>query len=266
VSGWRRVFTWPVPALASWGAAWVLADALRAASTPLWASLALPTALGASLALIPAVAATTWRRVFVAAGFPLSVLAMGQGAGLPAWVWLAPLALLMLAYPLNAWRDAPVFPTPKGALADLAAHAPLASPDATVLDAGCGMGDGLRELRAAYPQARLEGVEWSWLWWAVAALRCPWARVRRGDMWAGDWSGCGLVYLFQRPETMPRALAKARAEMRPGAWLVSLEFEARDDAGQPLVPHARLSLPGGRPVWVYQPVPAPQEAASKGRR
>lgn len=245
---------WPLPALLAWGLAWALALALRATSAPLWASLSLPTALGACLALWPGVAATPWRRVFVAGGFPLSVLAMGQGAGLPAWMWLAPLALLLLAYPVNAWRDAPVFPTPQGALAQLATHIawPQRPQPPLVLDAGCGMGDGLRELRRAFPQAHIEGVEWSWLWWAVARLRCPWARVHRGDMWAGDWSRCELVYLFQRPESMPRAMDKARREMRPGTWLVSLEFEARDAKGQPWPAHARISLAGDRPLWVYR--------------
>jgi hypothetical protein len=47
----------------------------------------------------------------IAAGFPLS-LALTGAAGLPAWAWLVPLALLLLVYPLNAWRDAPLFPTP----------------------------------------------------------------------------------------------------------------------------------------------------------
>lgn len=247
-----RLCPWPLPALATWGGAWALALALKAASAPSWAFLGLPAAAGALIALWPAVAATPWRRVFVAAGFPLSVIALGQGAGLPGWLWLLPLAVLLLAYPVNAWRDAPVFPTPRGALKDLAACAPLADPQGRVLDAGCGLGDGLRELRAAYPAARIEGVEWSWLWWAVAALRCRFARVRRGDMWADDWAGCALVYLFQRPETMPRAMSKARAEMSAGSWFVSLEFEARDGAGLAWAPHACLKLPGGRPVWVYR--------------
>lgn len=250
--GLAWLFSWPVPALATWGGAWALAHALKAASAPSWAFLGLPAVAGALAALIPAVAGTPWRRVFVAAGFPLSVIALGQGAGLPAWLWLLPLAVLLLAYPLNAWRDAPVFPTPRGALKDLPACAPLADPHGRVLDAGCGLGDGLRELQAAYPHARIEGVEWSWLWWAVAALRCRSARVRRGDMWADSWRDCALVYLFQRPETLPRAMAKARAELPAGSWLVSLEFEARDDAGRAWAPHARLMLPGGRPVWVYR--------------
>lgn len=258
----RHLFTqalgWPVPAVLTWLAAWALAGALRAAGAPLWAALALPTALGACAALLPFVAATAWRRVFVAAGFPLSVLALGLsrgvggqgGAGL-AWWWLAPLALLLLAYPRRAWRDAPVFPTPRGALAELPKHVQLPA-GARVLDAGCGMGDGLIELHRALPEARLEGVEWSALWRAVSAWRCPWAQVRRGDMWAGDWSAYELVYLFQRPETLPRAMAKARREMRPGCWLVSLEFEARGDDGQAWVPSASWPLAGGRCVWVYR--------------
>ena len=60
----------------------------------------------------------------------------------------------------------------------------------------------------------------------AARLRCPYARVRRADLWRGRWSGYDLVYLFQRPESMPRALAKACAEMARGSWVVSLEFEA----------------------------------------
>ena len=255
----RRALTWPVPAVLTWLAAWALARGLQSAGAPGWASLLLPTALGACAALWPAVATTAWRRVFVAAGFPLSVLALGlthgggatgQGGGL-AWWWLAPLAVLALAYPRRAWRDAPVFPTPRGALRELARHVKLPA-GARVLDAGCGMGDGLIELHRALPEARLEGVEWSALWRAVSAWRCPWATVRRGDMWADDWAAYDLVYLFQRPETMPRAMAKARREMRAGSWLISLEFEARDAEGQAWQPSARWVLEGERPVWAYR--------------
>jgi len=282
-----RLLTWPLPAAATWALAWGLALGLRGADAPAWAALALPTALGALAALLPGVATTAWRRIFVAGGFPLSVLAQalqgrsllgdagglgglgGPAGGMPSWWWLAPLALLLLAYPRRAWRDAPVFPTPRGALDGLPAHIRLAD-GARVLDAGCGMGDGLIALHAAWPQARLEGVEWSALWRVVSAWRCPWARVRRGDMWADDWSAFDLVYLFQRPETMPRAMAKASAEMRPGCWLVSLEFEAPG-----WHPHARIDLAGGRPVWVYRlghppvrgatPASAPGDAGVKRR-
>lgn len=244
-----RRLPWPAPALLVWLAAWGLAGAglplCRAAGlAPAWAWAA-ATALGGAAALALR-SASRWRRLLVGGGFPASALASGLAAAVPAWAWLLPLGLLLAAYPLRAWRDAPLFPTPAEALAGLGEVVPLA-PGARVLDAGCGVGDGLVALRAACPQARFEGIEWSWpLRWA-AALRCRWARVRRGDMWAADWSGLTLVYLFQRPESMARAWAKASAEMAPGSWLVSLDF-----AVPGVAPTAVLRRAQAQAVWVYR--------------
>ena len=242
---------WPFSAFAAWLAAWGTYAALRGLAAPAPLSLAAATLLGAALA---ALADTPWRRVFVAAGFPLSLAASGLGGALPGWAWLLPLAALALLYPLKSWRDAPLFPTPAGALAGLARAAPL-PPGARIVDAGCGLGDGLRELRRAYPAARLDGWEWSWPLVALCALRCrggfggaavP-ARIRRRDIWTADWSAHDLVYLFQRPESLPRAVDKAARELRPGAWLASLEFEAAA-----LRPQAVHECPDGRRVWLYR--------------
>ena len=204
--------------------------------------MSIATATGALLSVL---AGTFWRRVAVAAGFPLSVLLSGA-VSLPAWAWLLPLVIVALVYPMNAWRDAPLFPTPADALAGMDAHAPL-KPGASVLDAGCGLGHGLRALRGVYPQATLHGIEWSWPLRALTAVLCPWARIRQGDMWRADWSAHDMVYLFQRPETMPRAVEKASAELRPGAWLASLEFPAKE-----LRPTAVLQHKDGKPVWLYR--------------
>ena len=108
---------WPLPALLAWAAGWVAMLALlRAAALP----PALAVVSGLVVAALPALfAATFWRRVIVAGGFPVSLLATGVGGVLPAWAWLLPLAALALAYPVTAWRDAPVFPTPRDALAGL---------------------------------------------------------------------------------------------------------------------------------------------------
>jgi SAM-dependent methyltransferase len=233
---------WPLPALLVWASAWALFWGLQRLGLSAWAALAVATVLGVPGSLL---AHTWWRRVLIGLGFPLS-LALSGLAGVPAWAWLLPLALLLLIYPLHAWRDAPLFPTPAHALRELAALAPLPA-GARVLDAGCGLGDGLKALRQAYPAARLEGVEWSWPLRGLCALRCPWARVRRGDIWRADWSPYALVYLFQRPESLPRAVTRAQAQLRPGAWLVSLEFEAPS-----LQPQACLRCPDGRVVWLYQ--------------
>jgi SAM-dependent methyltransferase len=237
----RHRLYWPLPAVLVWGVAWgVFAMLPRWGSTPELA-LGVASALGVAASLL---GATWWRRGMIGLGFPLSLL-LTQAASLPAWVWLVPLLALLLIYPLNAWRDAPLFPTPRHALKGLAAQVPLA-PGALILDAGCGLGDGLKALRAAYPQAQLTGIEWSWPLRALCSLRCPWATVRQGDIWVNDWSGFDMVYLFQRPESMPRAVAKACAELKPGAWLVSLEFEA-----QALQAHAIFRTAQGKPVWVY---------------
>jgi len=238
---------WPLPALLSWAAAWAVFSLLR----PLDAGLALATAAlaGAGLALLhPA----RWRRLIVALGFPLSILLGGPGTGLPAWAWLLPLALLALVYPRRTWGDAPLFPTPAGALHALAELAPL-RPGAHVLDAGCGLGHGLRELHHAYPDARLEGIEWSRLLAPLTRWLCPWAQITRGDMWAQSWQGFNLVYVFQRPETMARVWAKACAELGEGAWLVSLDFEVPGQA-----PLHSLELPRGHSLWIYKPVKAAQ--------
>lgn len=243
---WMHGLPWPLPALLAWGAGWALC---RAAGGGV-AGLAAGTLAGAVLALS---AQGPWRRGLTAAGFPLSALALG--VAIPPWAWgLAALPLAM-AYPLRAWRDAPFFPTPARALDGLADAAPL-PPGARVLDAGCGLGHGLAALARAYPQARLEGIEWSRPLALWAARRCRAAQVRQGDMWAASWRGLAMVYLFQRPESMARAVAKAREEM-PGGWLVSLEFEAPG-----LVPVARL---GERPLWIYRIASQPRAAGADNR-
>jgi len=246
----RVALHWPLPAVLVWGAAWALFVGL-----PRW-GLSPELALGAASALGIAASLlgdTWWRRLMIGLGFPLSLL-LSQAATLPGWVWLLPLFALVLVYPLNAWRDAPLFPTPRDALNGLEALVPIA-PDALILDAGCGLGAGLVALRGAYPKARLTGIEWSWPLRALCALRCPWARVRQGDIWRADWSAYDMVYLFQRPESMPRAVAKAQAELKAGAYLVSLEFEA-----QALTPHGVLRSVHGKTVWVYR---MPFEPASE---
>lgn len=238
----RTLWVWPLPAVLAWTAAWGLLRGLLALPVAPLLALGAACALGVVCSLA---GDRWWRRLFIAAGFPLSAALTGTLA-IPAWAWLLPLLLLLLVYPLNAWRDAPLFPTPADALARLPQHAPLPAA-AQVLDAGCGLGHGLRALRQAYPQARLQGVEWSWPLRCLCALRCPWAQVRQGDMWAQSWADFDMVYLFQRPESMARAWDKARAELRAGAWLVSLDFP---------VPQCQASAhwcsDSGKMVWIYQ--------------
>lgn len=252
----RCGWPWPLPALAVWAFAWLAYLLLASLGSPAWGAAAVAAAAGL---LLGRLAPTRLRALVVAGGFPLSLATSGAAAALPAWAWLLPLTALWLLYPRRAWRDAPLFPTPAGALDALPLHLPL-PPGARVLDAGCGLGHGLRALRRAYPRARLDGVEWSWPLALVARLACPRASVRRADLWAHSWAGYDLVYLFQRPESMPRALAKSSAEMRRGAWLVSLEFEAAGWTAQQV-----LSCPDGRTLWLYRLPLRASSCAAEGR-
>ena len=235
----------------AWGGSWLCYGLLQKSGVAPWLAVSIATGAGA---LVSVLAGSFWRCVAVAAGFPLSLLLSGA-VSLPAWAWLLPLIIVALVYPMNAWRDAPLFPTPTDALFGMDQQAPL-KPGASILDAGCGLGHGLRALRAVYPQATMHGIEWSWPLRALTAVLCPWARIRQGDMWRADWSAHDMVYLFQRPETMPRAVEKAMAEMRPGAWLVSLEFPAKA-----LKATAVLEMVEGKPVWLYR---APFQRISDG--
>lgn len=238
----RFHWPWPLPAVAAWAACWAVFAALsRLVGAPL-------AAIGAGLLglLMARAAPTPWRRRIVAGGFPLAVLLVNGPASIPLWIWPAALAAAWLLYPRRAWRDAPLYPTPAGALRSLAARLP-GPPPARMLDAGSGAGHGLRALHEAWPQARIDGVEWSWPLVLWSRATCRFAHVRRGDLWSTSWSGCDLVYLFQRPESMARAWAKAGREMAPGSWLVSLEFGLPDRPAD-----LQLASPCGRPVHAWR--------------
>lgn len=237
---------WPVCAFLLWSLAWLcyltlMRSGLSSSSSTLVASLLGVLASGVAMGR----SFSRARQLALALGFPVSLWLSGSATA-PAWVWLILLALAFLVYPVQAWRDAPVFPTPLNALRALPTVAPLTA-KALILDGGCGLGDGLKALRLAYPQARYVGIEFSWPLRLIAGLRCPWAQVHKGDIWLDNWGRYDLVYLFQRPESIARAVAKARTELKPGAWLVSLEFQALE-----LQETSVLQASPNRPVWLYQ--------------
>jgi len=252
-----NLFRWPLSALAVWGGAWYLDmflvdQGMQASVAMLFATCA--SVMAAAIAWHKGISQA--RAAALAMGFPISFWLMGT-ATLPAWAWLLPLILVIWIYPMRAWRDAPVFPTPLNALRDVPRWAVLPA-QAKILDAGCGAGDGLKALRLAYVNAQWIGIEFSRPLSWLAKFRCPWAEVRCGDIWEDHWGAYDMVYLFQRPETMPRAVEKAKAEMKPGAWLVSLEFEAAE-----LKPTATTEASPHRPVWLYQ---APFAGQSQEKR
>ena len=238
-----KFMTWPLPALLAWGSSWLIFKALLSVGLGETIALVLAAFWGGFLSRF---GHTPMRKALIVLGFPMSMVVSSSTLSVPPIAWLFLLGLIVLIYPRKAWRDAPLFPTPKQALREMPEHITLPA-GARILDAGSGMGDGLIALRQAYPRAELHGVEMSWPLRVLSAMRCSFARIRQGDIWLVDWRSFDVIYMFQRPESMPRAVEKADAELRRGAWLVSLEFEAKD-----LVPTATLTCRDGRPVWMYQ--------------
>ena len=109
---------------------------------------------------------------------------------LPAWAWLLAAAAAAAGLPAAGLARCAVL-SDAAPMRLAAAWTPaVGAAAARVLDAGCGLGHGLAALRRAVAAgASCTGVEWSPPLACAAALRCRWARVRRGDMWAASWAG-----------------------------------------------------------------------------
>ena len=84
---------WPLPAMLTWAIAWGIYLGLGALGQGGFVAFALALLVSAFLAWT---GATPWRRLFMVAGFPLSLVASGVAAGLSGWAWLLPLVLLLL--------------------------------------------------------------------------------------------------------------------------------------------------------------------------
>jgi len=196
-----KLLIWPIPALLAWGSSWLIFAGLKHVGAPEWVGLTVATFWGG---ILTSLATTKMRRILILVGFPLSMWAASGALTMPPIGWLLLLGLIVVIYPRKAWKDAPLFPTPRRALRQLPEHITLLG-GARILDAGSGLGDGLIALRDAYPRADLNGVEMSWPLRIISAIRCSFATIRQGDIWMVDWRSYDMVYMFQRPESMPNA-------------------------------------------------------------
>ncbi|MBH9552760.1 class I SAM-dependent methyltransferase [Inhella gelatinilytica] len=167
-------------------------------------------------------------------------------AAIPAWIWLLSAVLILVLYPPNRWGEAPLYLTPASALSGVGLQLQLPS-GGRGLDAGCGSGAGLRALRREWPQLVWSGTEASALLAQWTRWRCPWATIRCGDLWLDDWRSETLVYVFLRPESMEKVREKARAELQPGACLLSLDFPLPD-----VKPSASWPAGGRHRLYLYR--------------
>lgn len=154
---------------------------------------------------------------------PLVVLASSLPIH-PAW-YLAGFLLLLLTFWRTDKSRVPLYLSNAATAEALARLLPVHS--CHVTDLGCGNGALLGRLARLRPDCEFLGIEHAplpWLWARLATWSLPNCHIRYGDFWPQSLGLFDLVYAFLSPAPMPRLWAKATAEMRPEARLVSNSF------------------------------------------
>lgn len=149
---------------------------------------------------------------------------------LPPAVPLAVLAGLTFVFWTTFRGEVPLFLSSRAAADALLGLLPQ-RPGLRVIDLGAGTGGLLRRLAQARPELHFTGIEHAPLPWLAARLNARGLAnlaIRRSDLWREPLDGLDVVYAFLSPRVMPRLWEKARAELRPGALLVSSSFPVPD--------------------------------------
>jgi SAM-dependent methyltransferase len=144
---------------------------------------------------------------------------------LPPWLFLATFLAMLALYWSTFRTQVPFYAS--GSAAWHAVAAELPQRPLRIIDIGSGLGGLALDLAARRPDCRVEGIELAPLPWLISRLRrraggnC---RFLRGDYQALDFADYDVVFAYLSPAAMPQLWSKARAEMRPGALLLSHEF------------------------------------------
>jgi SAM-dependent methyltransferase len=120
-----------------------------------------------------------------------------------------------------------------------------------LIDIGSGLGGLTMYLARRRPDCDCVGIELAPLPWLASRLRAGLsrsaARFVRGDYEDLDFSTFDLVFAYLSPAAMDALWRKASAELRPGAMLLSYEFEI--DARVP--DKTILTTSGATPLYVW---------------
>lgn len=180
---------------------------------------------------------------------------------LPAWTHALALGVLLLVFRGVHRTQVPLFLSRRevwDAVLTLLPP-PAATADPTVsatrrprlVDLGSGLGGLPRHIARQRPDCDCVGIELAPLPALVARLRqrlapLPNLRLLQGDLWRLPLGDVDVAFAFLSPVPMPALWDKARAELRPGALLVSCEFPV------PGVAAAQEIAARGRRLYVYR--------------
>ena len=184
-----------------------------------------------------------WKKVILSIGFPLSLIFTGFDS--TPLFWICGFSILIFIYPPNLWSNAPIYPTRENTLFGVSNLLPQKI--FKILDVGSGLGHGLSEITREFPNSQVFGIERSPLLWLVSKLKSQKTNLFLGDMWTFNWNDFDIIYVFQRPEIMGKILEKAKQDLKPGSYLISLEFEIPD-----IKPFKKISTNNNNNVFIYQ--------------
>lgn len=161
---------------------------------------------------------------------------------LPPWLFLATFLVMLALYWSTFRTQVPFYASGSAAWDAVAMELPQRP--LRIIDIGSGLGGLALDIAARRPDCQITGVELAPLPWLVSRLR-PRAgdncRFLRGDYHALDFADYDVVFAYLSPAAMAQLWAKARAEMRSGALLLSHEFPVPNVAPQISQP----TRPGG---------------------
>ncbi len=169
-------------------------------------------------------AASWWLAIHLA--FLPTVVAASRFGIAPDW-YLGAFLLLLLVYWRTDRSQVPLYLSNSATAAALARLLPEVP--CRVIDLGCGHGGLLRQLARTRPDCEFLGIEHAplpWLLGFLASRSLPNLSIRYGDFWRQSFAPFDVVYAFLSPAPMPRLMAQARVQMRPGTLLVSNSFAA----------------------------------------
>lgn len=233
---------------------------LQCAALPLSLALAVlllrsevPLSLAGACLLQGALAAalSRWRKLAwwwlaIELLFPVALLGAVR-LQLPPSLFLAAFSLMLLVYWSTFRTQVPYYPSGRRAWDAVAALLPPQRP-LHVIDIGSGLGGLVLELARRRPESTFSGIELAPLPWFISALRARAMRRTNARFVRGDYEQLNLgdydaVFAYLSPAVMSALWAKASAEMRPGALLLSYEFGIGEKApDMTIVPTGRGPL------------------------
>jgi SAM-dependent methyltransferase len=155
------------------------------------------------------------------------LLAMLIKADVHSSVYLATFAALLLLYSNSITNGVPLYLSGRGALVRIGERLSTHKSAVRFLDLGCGLGSAVCFLAQLLRNHSFVGVENAPLVYAIAKVRSLFhsnLSVQFGSIWQIHWGDYDVVYCFLSPVPMPDVWTKAKAEMRPGALLISNTF------------------------------------------